>query len=469
MRPWRIIGFGKVLLALALITGMCRTFDVEEFTTAYAHWPQSETPTMASRFASWDSAHYLTLSQNGYFAGSNSCAFYPLWPAMIRLFGFYMVKNPLAAGMVLANGLSLLGFWLFFKMVERRYGPNIARDAVILMLAFPGALFFSFPYSEALYMVLLMLFFGGLELQRYSWTAVAGFLLPLARPVGVFTVVPLAWYLVERRSIASPVSTVRVPARTLPVKSLRPAFQRQLQEESSEIGELSEPGVCEVMAGSSPRNSLQIPSHKMRDIPSNVFRSPVQNPAFNEGEVGEQPTHLTTGGDKLLVPVGVWSWLLLACPVLGYAAYFGLINVWTGNPFEGFAAQKHYPNAPSMANMVNCSGFINALLNIHSFDGMTDSVLDRFFFLLFISCIPLIYRLNKVWFFYVLPAGLVPALTSWFMSYRRYVMVLFPMFVVLAQLLARTKARWLFWYYVALLAVLQAWAVIRFTNFEWAG
>ncbi len=166
---------------------------------------------------------------------------------------------------------------------------------------------------------------------------------------------------------------------------------------------------------------------------------------------------------------GLGPGLLALCPLLGYAAYFGLMHVWTGNAPEGFEAQKNYPNSPSIANMFNVTGFTNALLNIHSLDGMMDSALDRVFFVLFLALLWPIYRLDKTWFFYVLPAGLVPVLSSWFMSYRRYLMVLFPLFVVPALLLRKAQSRWLFWYYVVLLAALQAWAATRFVNFNWAG
>jgi hypothetical protein len=55
------------------------------------------------------------------------------------------------------------------------------------------------------------------------------------------------------------------------------------------------------------------------------------------------------------------------------------------------------------------------------------------------------------------------------MSYRRYAIMLFPMFVVLAQLVARSKSRWLFWYAVAVFGALQVWAICQFINFNWAG
>jgi hypothetical protein len=161
-------------------------------------------------------------------------------------------------------------------------------------------------------------------------------------------------------------------------------------------------------------------------------------------------------------------WLLLLCPLLGYAVYFGTMYAWTGNALEGFEAQRSYPNSPSISNILNVAGFANAFVNVHTLDGMLDAALDRGFFLLFLALLPAVWKLNRTWFWYTLPTGLIPALSNYFLSYRRFIMVCFPLFIVLAQLLAKGP-RWMFWYYVVLLAAMQAWAVTRFVNFNWAG
>jgi Gpi18-like mannosyltransferase len=195
---WRVILLQKGLVLFLVAVSFWGGFDVARFHAAFARWPQNESATLSSRFSTWDIAHYLRLSQDGYEAGSPSCAFYPLWPAVLRVGTVITGNRPVLAAMLLANALSLVGLWLLYRLVERRCGAAVSRDSLILLLAFPGALFFSFPYSESLYLVLLMLFFWSLELRRWFWLAVAGFLLPLARPVGVFIVLPLAWFLFEQ-------------------------------------------------------------------------------------------------------------------------------------------------------------------------------------------------------------------------------------------------------------------------------
>src|SRR6185312_7732619 len=268
---WWIILTSKLFITITALAGLAGEFNTEQFFSAYARWPPGKPRILSSQFATWDSAHYLRLSYDGYQAGSLSCAFYPLWPGAIHLAAAPLGGRPLLAGMLLANALSIVGFWLFYRLVERHYTPAVARDSLILMLTFPGALFFSFPYTEALYLVLLMVLFWGLELKRWSWTAVAGFLLPLARPVGIFLIAPLAWYFFERTGWA------RIFLRT--------KGREGGAETSRDAG----------VSGAQPARLARLAIRK-------------------------------AGSVRFFLPL-----LLLLCPLLGYAAYFGVMYAWMGN------------------------------------------------------------------------------------------------------------------------------------------
>src|SRR6266851_5838614 len=73
----------------------------------YRHWPLQGEPTWATRFATWDAAHYLYLAEYGYQRDDIACAFYPLWPAFIKAFSLFTRGNLFISGMVVANILSL--------------------------------------------------------------------------------------------------------------------------------------------------------------------------------------------------------------------------------------------------------------------------------------------------------------------------------------------------------------------------
>src|SRR5579862_4410 len=138
---------------------------------------------LARAYSTWDAQHYLELSETGYHAGQMTNAFFPLFPLLIHLATF-VFRNSLVAALVIANLCSLAGFYLLFIFVEERFGRGAAGDTILLYLAFPTAFFFSLPYSESLFLLLITAFFLLLFRDRPGWAAIPAILLPLSRPEG---------------------------------------------------------------------------------------------------------------------------------------------------------------------------------------------------------------------------------------------------------------------------------------------
>ena len=333
----------------------------------HLHWPiGADDPTLASRLATWDGAHYLNLAKFGYVKGSPSCAFYPLWPALVSGISWLTGANMVVNGLLLANLFSLAACVLYYGLVQRLHGSKVANWALLLLLSFPGAIFFQFIYTESLFLLLVVLFFSFLMRGNYRGAAMVAFFLPLTKAIGIFCLAPFAWELWNKR---------------------RP-----------------------------PREFL-------------------------------------------------WLGLLLA----GYLCYFAVLWSFTGNPLEGYQAQRFYPNKPSIANIFNVSGILKSFLNVRSLHDLISSVLDRLFFVLFAVSLPLIWRLNKTCFWYAVFVGAVPALSAWFFSYSRNIMMCFPMFIVLGMACQPARRRWLVSYYLLLLAALQVFFLVQYVSFRWAG
>jgi len=156
-----------LFLALLAISAAILTWPKNAHTDMYHSDRQVSTPdgylTFDCHFASWDAEHYLFIAAHGYEAGAGRCAFYPLFPLTIQYFAMITGGSQLVAGMILANVFSLAGWFIFFTIVCRRFGEFTARLAVILLIAFPGSLFFQFIYTESLFFLLLMLLLLGLQ------------------------------------------------------------------------------------------------------------------------------------------------------------------------------------------------------------------------------------------------------------------------------------------------------------------
>lgn len=361
---WIVLSCKAAFFAIALISvEMFSLFNVREYHND-PHWPREASPTLATRFATWDGAHYLLLSQDGYRIGSASCAFYPLWPYLIRLTSLLTSDNPFAAGLLLANVLSMAAFLAFHYFIEVYHGPEAASDSLALLLAFPAALYFSLIYTESLFLLLVVLFFLFMFQRHYLWAGAVGFLLPLTKAVGIFCVLPLLYLLWLRK---------------------------------------------------------------------------------------EAPK----------------AYLAYYGPVLGYISYFLIMYFATGNPFEGFGAQRFFPNHPSIGHIFDLPGSVRAFFRPLSLHGMQDSAIDRGLFLILIASLYPIYRLNPVYFVYAVLVGVVPALSSWFLSYTRNIMMCFPLFILFGTFLRGRERRRTLWGVIVVMAVIQIWFVVRQVNFIW--
>lgn len=188
---WRLVQLLFVVLALYLVP-----FNQAEWDVAFHADPGRE-PQMIDAYASWDAQHYLHLAREGYTAGEMSSAFYPLWPALIRLASLGSGSIPVA--LLLANGLGVLGLLLVHRLLTLKWSADEADTGLWFLLAAPGAFWLGLPYSEALFLVFLAGSLLALQSGRPVLAGAIAFFAPLTRPTGVFLALPLLWTAWEDR------------------------------------------------------------------------------------------------------------------------------------------------------------------------------------------------------------------------------------------------------------------------------
>jgi len=137
------------------------------------------------------------------------------------------------------------------------------------------------------------------------------------------------------------------------------------------------------------------------------------------------------------------KFFLILAPLVGFIFYLFFMKFTTGNYFEGIIAQSYFVAQKSFFNVFRLDlliiNFFAPNLAVH---GFTNSVLDRIFFVAFLAFSPLVFkRTDRSLFIFYLLLGLVPLLGT-FMSYTRYMVVLFPLFMSLGSLVE--EKRWNF-------------------------
>jgi hypothetical protein len=139
-----------------------------------------------------DGVWYLRLADAGWSADDASAAFFPLYPLTVRVVGWILPGSwpgdELVAALLVSN-LAFLGALLaLFALTSESYGDRIARRAVVVVAIFPTAFFFLAPYTESLFLFLLVLAFREARHDRWGRVAVFGALAALTRSVGLLLI-----------------------------------------------------------------------------------------------------------------------------------------------------------------------------------------------------------------------------------------------------------------------------------------
>lgn len=159
-------------------------------------WPaHATTPGWHNLFTAWerfDGLWFLRIAEHGYANGDGSAAFYPLYPLLIRWVSFVIGGHPFAAALVVSN-VSLFGALVaLHALTAREFGDGIARRAILYVAVFPTSFFLFAPYSESLFLLLVVVSFWGARSGRWEVAGMAGALAALTRNPGVLLILPLA-------------------------------------------------------------------------------------------------------------------------------------------------------------------------------------------------------------------------------------------------------------------------------------
>jgi hypothetical protein len=147
---------------------------------------------LAAPLARWDSVWYLAIANDGYPADDpRRAAFFPLYPLLVRAANA-VVGSPIVAGTLVSLACFGIALVLLHRLTTLELGAPAARATVWAIALFPGAVFFSAVYSEALYLALSVGCLYAARTGRWAWAGAAGALGAATRSAGVLLVVPLA-------------------------------------------------------------------------------------------------------------------------------------------------------------------------------------------------------------------------------------------------------------------------------------
>lgn len=150
---------------------------------------------LAGVWTRWDGQWYLKIATEGYSVDDGSAAFYPLYPLVLKIFGWMAGERYIWAGTVVSALFFLAALILLHRLVRLDFHPEDANRAVFYIAAFPMAFFFWAVYSESLFLFLAVATLLAARLQRWWLAALAASFAIWTRSTGLLLLLPLAWEL----------------------------------------------------------------------------------------------------------------------------------------------------------------------------------------------------------------------------------------------------------------------------------
>jgi hypothetical protein len=145
----------------------------------------------------WDTGWYISIARSGYGGSPKLFAFLPLYPVLLGLLGRLgggSYGSYLFAGLILSTLAAWLSLILLRELVRLEMGDEAARRAIFYLAVFPTAFYLCAAYTEPLFLALVLGAFLSARHYRKWWLAgLLASLAALTRSLGVFLVLPLAW------------------------------------------------------------------------------------------------------------------------------------------------------------------------------------------------------------------------------------------------------------------------------------
>jgi len=142
----------------------------------------------------WDARHYIDVAENWYNNPLNSTGesyfnivFFPLYPIAIRITST-VFKNYFWSAIFVSNLCYIVSIVYLFKLVLIDFSKKTAFWAVLLFSLFPTAYFLHLPYSEGIFLALLLASFYYARKERWSTACILAAFTTATRLVGIVVI-----------------------------------------------------------------------------------------------------------------------------------------------------------------------------------------------------------------------------------------------------------------------------------------
>ena len=162
--------------------------------TAYLY---IQKPNFINYFGIWDWKWFEKIIIYGYDKipneiGEANWAFLPFFPYAVKFFSKITTLNYLYSALLLNSIIFFMILLMMYIYVKNRINERVAFTSVLLFCLSPYSFYFFIPYSESIFLFLLLVFFYFINIkQEWLYAGAVSSILSITRNIGVFAVFSL--------------------------------------------------------------------------------------------------------------------------------------------------------------------------------------------------------------------------------------------------------------------------------------
>jgi hypothetical protein len=196
---WVFLGL-RIGLSLLALAGVALLPTLEP--VGVPGWAAHETTQgWHNLFTAWerfDALWFLRIAATGYIDGDGSAVLYPGFPLAIRFVSTLLGGHTLAGGLLVSHLATFGSFLLLYFLTSSELDERAARRAVLYLAVFPTSFFLLAPYSESLFLFLVLLALWAARRGKWELAGLGGIGASATRNIGVLLVLPLLTEAVHR-------------------------------------------------------------------------------------------------------------------------------------------------------------------------------------------------------------------------------------------------------------------------------
>ena len=187
--------------------------------------PHANEQSLTARLCRFDCNWYMSIAEHGYSTtessnqpGATNFAFYPLFPLLTRAIAWLLGSDQLTTAFAISNICSLLALCFVYRYLTLIGAQRSTTLLVIaLMCCMPQSLAFSVPYSEGLFLLLLVVAMYYMRREQFLAAGLSAALLSATRANGIFFILFALTWVWRRYGTSAFTAPWRVPEAFVPI------------------------------------------------------------------------------------------------------------------------------------------------------------------------------------------------------------------------------------------------------------